>query len=290
MKVIELALNKGKVLAALLLSAGVLISLTAEARPPDMRPPHAKRAKQDESPFVSTVSYGVLSDYADNRTPRAYTHALSGSLSYEFKPQWTVAGSVSLATTTVGGQIYKDDRQAYDETFEPNAGVSLSYKQMFWGMSSWKVFVGGEALMDEASRREGYKGIVSAGTGVGLAFSNIGYMMGHMLSVSGMMNTFEYSASKTANPDYFYTYAFSNTVKFYKQLRLAYTFVLKATHYLDSYVSYAHLNKYGVSYGWDKLSASLTYENGGFTDEGIVDFWYLNQHRRIYRLTASYTF
>ncbi|MCC7405272.1 MAG: hypothetical protein IT288_12810 [Bdellovibrionales bacterium] len=277
--------------AALLLAA-LLVPVGALARPPELKPPHSTRVKkgEEENPLSATVSYGVSTDYADNRTPRAYTHAVSGGLSYELTPEWNVSGSLSVGANTVGGQIYKDQKQSYDETLSPSLGATVTYKQMFWGMSSWKAFAGGEALLDEASRREGYKGILSAGTGVGLAFSNIGYMMGHMISVSGMLNTFEYSADKTANPNYFYTYAFSNTFKFYKELRLAYTFVIKATRYLDDYVGYSHLNKYGVSYSWGDWSAALTYENGGFTDEGIVDFWYLDQYRRLVRLTASYTF
>ena len=264
----------------------------AQARPPELKPTHQSRLKKDEkkSPYSIVLEYEVLTDYADNRTPRGYTHGIGGALGYKFNPTWSVLGTVSMGATTVGGQIPKTEKESYSETISPSAGLTVSHKKKFWGMSSWKVFAGGTALLDEGSRREGYKGLLRMGTGVGLAFSNIGYMMGHMLSASNMLNTFEYGTDKKANPQYSYVYAFSNSLKFYKKLRFGYIFGVKATRYLDGFVGYAHSNKYSVSYSWEKLSTALIYENGGFTDQGYVDFWYINQHRRLLRLTASYTF
>src|SRR5690348_3603507 len=66
-----------------------------------------------ESNWSSFLRYGALSDFADNRTPRAYTNTLAFSSSYKFDPHWSMSGEASLGAEFVGGQIDKDKEQTY---------------------------------------------------------------------------------------------------------------------------------------------------------------------------------
>ncbi|MBK7843095.1 MAG: hypothetical protein IPJ71_05270 [Bdellovibrionales bacterium] len=243
-----------------------------------------------ESAWSGVIRYSVLTDLAQEVNPRSYTHGFLGSLEYSFNSSWSLGGDVSFRAGTVGDQIYKAPQQSKGERIDPEAGIVLNYEFLFFGNNSLKFFGGFDVFLDESSRLEGYLGLFSVGTEMNLVFSDVGLVMGHSFVISEMANTFEYSTEGSANPNLYYNYSFSNSLSFMKSLALNYTFGFKMTQYLDDYLSYSYSNKYGISAKWGQLSTGLSYENGGFTDDGYVDLWYIDAYRRLLKLTLSYLF
>lgn len=197
---------------------------------------------------------------------------------------------MSFRAGTVGDQIYKGPQESKGEKINPGVGMVLNYGLLFLRDNSLKFFGGFDAFLDESSRLEGYLGLFSLGTEMILNFSELGYVMGHSLSVSQMANSFEYSTEGSSNPNLYYNYSFSNGLSLAKSWTLNYTFGFKMTRYLDDFLSYSYSNKYSVSAKWGQLSTGLSYENGGFTDDGYVDLWYIDAYRRLLKLTLSYVF
>jgi hypothetical protein len=253
------------------------------------RPPVTSMAKND-SPWSSMVRYSVLSDYADNRTPRGYTHSVMGSLAYNFTKQLSFDVGAGARAETIEGQISKGKEQSYDEVISPMTSFDLSYERGFLDDDKYSVYAEGEPLWDEASRLEGYKAVLGLGGNVSLRMFGKRWVLTNDLSVSELINSYKYGSNLTANPDYFYTYKLSNVVKIYRGLRASYSFGAKVTRYMDDFIGYSYSNSFSLSYVWPHLSVGLAYDNGGFTDDGTVSLWYLDQYRRLARLVVGYTF
>ncbi len=247
-------------------------------------------AVKAENPWSSMVRYNALTDFADNRTPRSYIHSVMGTVGYSFNKNWGLELGAGARAETIDGQISKGREQSYDETLGPSTSLSLEYQNSFWRGDKFSVYLDGEPLWDEASRREGFKGIVGVGTNMTLRFFDKRYILTNDLSVAELINTFYYGSNLSPNPDYFYTYKLSNVVKIYRGFRASYSFGAKVTRYMDGFHGYSYSNTASLSYVWPQLSLSLAYDNGGFTDQGDISLWYLDQYRRLARVVVGYTF
>lgn len=248
------------------------------------------RPTEMQGTWESMVRYSVLTDFADNRSPRSYVHSVIGALTYNFDKNWSLEGSFGARAETIDGQISKGKEQGYDEVLGPSTSLSLNYGDTFASKDTWGVYVEGEPLWDEASRLEGYKGIVGLGSQASLFFFNRRYVMSHNLNLSQLINTYRYGSDQKANPDHFWTYKLSNVIKIYRGLRASYSFGAKVTTYMDNFVGYSYSNSLGLSYVWPHLSVGLAYDNGGFTDKGEISLWYIDEYRRLARFIVGYTF
>lgn len=253
--------------------------------------PCLSSAKQEpEGPWKGSIRYGVLSDFADNRNPRAYTHAASGQLSYNFGKYWSIGLGVGARAQTIGGQISKGREQTYDEVLSPSSSVSVAFSNTFWSRHKYSLFVDGEPLWDEASRLEGYKAILGGGGSLSANFWAKRLSFIQMLTLHELVNSYAYGSSGTANPDYFYTYKITGALKFYKSFTASYSFGAKVTRYMDDFIGYSYSNSAALSHAWSQLTVTLSYENGGFTDEGDISLWYIDEFRRLVRLSMGYQF
>jgi hypothetical protein len=248
--------------------------------------PHSKIDKR----WPAYFRYSVTSDYADNRSPRGYTHSLGGSLSYNIDSRWSLGMEAELRAETVKGQIEKGKEESYSEVLNPAVSLELAFSDKIFSDHSYAFFAHGTPLMDEPSRREGYKGIVGGGGSLVLAFLGKRYSVGNTLDVSSLINTFDYGGDGEANPDYFYTYRFDNSLRFWGSNKLTVSFGAKVTRYLDGFTGYAYKTSYTLSHSWSRLTLGASYVSGGFTDEGRVNLWYLDQYRRVATLMANYSF
>lgn len=245
---------------------------------------------ENEKLWSGLFAYGSMTDLADSRSPRAFTHSFDGMGEYHFNESWSLAGNLSLGVTSVNGQIPKDPNQSKGETLSPEAGLGLRHRFLFANKNrlissgSWTSF------MDEASRREGYLGLLSLGSQLVLPFKDLNYTMSHGFSLSHLMNTYEYGSNQLANPYLYLSYHLSNAWNFWAQWYLGYDFGIKMTRFLDDYFSYSYSNRYTLSYDGNPLSVELSYENGGFTDHGDVDLWYIDGYRRIVKANVAYAF
>lgn len=234
--------------------------------------------------------YGFGSDFADTRTPRAWNNALGLSFGHNLSEHWSAAVDLGVSAVFVDGKIDKDKQETYAETVNPSTALGLEYGRPFFGRHNWTFGVSVEPLWDEPSRIEGYKGIAGAYTGVTFKLFSKMYTMSHTLSFSNLINSFPYDSEGGSNPDYFYIYGFSNSIRFLKTYKAFYNFGIKMTRYLDGFLSYNYTNTIGLGRSWDKTTVSLTYENGGFTENGDFSLWYLDRYRRLVRLNIGYSF
>lgn len=280
-----------KLLAAILiLSLTPALALAQPAASTRQRRAALAAEPKDQSPWSSMFRYSVATDYVDNRTPRGYSHSLLGNLTYGLSKNWSVEATLGGRAQTIGGQISKGSEQTYDEVLSPTTSFSVGYERGFGDDDKFSLGLEGEPLWDEASRQEGYQGIVGVGANVSLRFFNKYWVISNDLSVSEMINSYRYSSDQTANPDYFWTYKLSNVVKIYKGFRATYAFGAKVTRYMDDFIGYSYLNSVSLSYVWPHVSVALAYDNGGFTDDGTISLWYIDQYRRLGRLVVGYNF
>ena len=96
------------------------------------------------------------------------------------------------------------------------------------------------------------------------------------------------------NPDYFYTYHLATsairTLPQPQDVLQFPGFKTNAASYLDNFWGYDYDNIFGLSDTWGKVTATISYENGGFTDNGDFSLWYIDDYRRIARFSLSYAF
>ncbi len=248
-------------------------------------------AEKEKSNWSSSFYYGVNSDFADNRDPRGYTHSLGTSLGYDFTKGFSASASLGLRAETIGGQIEKEKEQSYSETVKPSVSLGLAYGGgLFSSPHSYSVSGYVEPLFDEISRLEGYKAVVGWGAGVSLNFFDKRWIMSHNVNWGSIINTYAYGSNLNANPDYFYGYSLSNSFRLWRALKFSYAWGIRYTRYLDDYLGYSYNNTYALSYSFDNLLVSLNYSNGGFTDDGEVSLWFIDDYRRIVSLALAYSF
>lgn len=250
--------------------------------------------KQRENKLFDTWSsdlrYSVLSDLADSRQPRGMTHSLSGDVEYHLTPSWTLGGGLNVHADTVNGQIYKDPQQAESEVLSPEAHIFVNYYYVINSQLNINSELSWDFLLDNASRREGYLGVLSASSSVSYWIPEISYALGNKLEISCLMNTYEFSSAGNYNPYEFFKYFFDNTFILSDHWMVGYVFGFKITRYLDNYWQYNYKNSYKIGFSYQSLSISLDYENGGFTDHGEVDLWYIDEYRRVVSLNVAYKF
>lgn len=252
--------------------------------------PVTKITKSDDANWPGWISYGVGSDFADTRSPRAYSHAISGSLGYNFDSNWRADLIIGASTQTVNGQIIKGEEQREAETLSPSTAASLTYSNYFNKQLSYSIGLNGEPLWDEPSRREGYNGIYGVGTGISIRLFRRHYTMSHSLGYSQMSPTYEYNSVGRINQDSFANYSFGNSLKVGAWFNISYSFGGKLTRYLDGSSTYSYSNIVGINRSWNQFSTYASYTNGGFTQDGEVSLWYLDQYRRLFRMGVSYAF
>ncbi len=271
-------------------AASLMLAQASWAQSSNSLRPGDEPFKPELAKWSSSVSWETSSDLAENSSPRAYNHRLIGGLEYRALPEFSLAGLVEMRTLTLNGQIPKGSEQNYEEVFSPLVVLSGSYVQKMFEKHSWRAGMNGSLFLDEASRLEGYKGLLGVNGRLHFNFFDGFYTMGHRVGLSYLMNSFEFGSNLAANPSEFLAYSWMNSFRITDQLRFGISFSARMTRYLDSFVDYNYLTAVSLTQNWEKAYLSLEYENGGFTEEGRVDFWYLNQFRRIVSLSLGATF
>lgn len=240
--------------------------------------------------FSGVMRYSGLTDFAVNRNPRAYTHNLMGALSYQLDENWSLEAVLGVRAETLAGQIEKGKEQTYDEVINPSSAFAVGYSGKFNYNNSFELSASGEPLWDQASRLEGYRGVIGVGGKWSIDFFRRRYILTNDFDLSELINTYRTASDGTANPDHFFTYKLSNVFRLFGQTRFSYTFGAKVTRYLDDFIGYSYQNSFGLSQKFGAFTAILSYDNGGFTDRGEISLWFIDEYRRIARLSLNYTF
>jgi hypothetical protein len=279
-------------LAGLILTAVMGLPMIAGAQTLRMQsgqvtPARAEKSKSDWSGFLR---YGIGSDYASDKKPRAYNNSITGSLGYQFDANWSLSAEAGAKGQFVDGEIEKTENQTASEKLSPSTSVELGREGKFFEYHKVSLFVHGEPLWDEISRREGYRGIFGGGGGVTFNLFDSRYKMSHTVDYSEMNQIYYSSADGEPNPANFITYGFSNSLKLFMGISIGYRFGVKFTRYVDDNTDYSFNNSVSLSKAWGQFTTGLGYENGGFTQDGDVSLWYLDQYRRIFKFSMGYTF
>ena len=99
-----------------------------------------------------------------------------------------------------------------------------------------------------------------------------------------------YNSDGTANPGTSYFYEIGNTLVFNPRWSMEVGFGVKSTRYLDGFRGYAYGTTVAVDYTKGKWTGEFQYENGGYTEDGRVDLWYIDQYRRLVSASVAYNF
>ena len=254
-----------------------------------LRTPLGATGQPAPSPWGTALRYGLSSDLAKSEKPRGYDHVLLGDIEYKINPHWSGSLSLGASAETIDGQISKGQEQSHAETVHPMIELGVYFAESFYH-NPYSIGIHGEPLIDEAARLEGYKGLIGATGDVTFAFFNKRFSMRHTLDGTSLLHTYEYGSDLKANPDYFWTYKWKNDVRFARTWKASYAFGAKVTRYLDGFVGYIYNNTISLIKTWSHTTVALSYDNGGFTDDGYVRLWYIDQYRRVARLMVSYAF
>lgn len=241
-------------------------------------------------PWSGYFRYNIATDYAEQEQPRAYTHVLGGGAKYSINDNWSVTADLTMKTESINGQIEKGPEQSKTEVLNPSVAMEVDYERRFYETHGYTLFMHGEPLMDEPSRLEGYRGIVGVGAAVTFGFFNRRYQFSNTVDASNLINTYDYSLAGASNPDMFYTYKMGHSLRIWRTVKLGYAFGLKLTRRLDASTKHAYNNTVSISNTWRSISMALAYDNGGYTDDGSVSMWYIDQYRRVFQFKVNYSF
>lgn len=246
--------------------------------------------ENDEERWPVSVYYGLSSDYADSRSPRSYTHFLGVNVTYIATEKWSFNGSFGGTADLIDGQIQKRPEQSYAETVNPSLSLSALFADSINDKLSYSVNGHVDPFFDPQSRYEAYRYMYGVRGGLFLSLFKGKYLMGNSIDVSELVGDYSYNSQQQANADTYYTYSWSNSFRPNRKLDISYSFVLRMTRLTNSELTYAYNNNLAVSTFLKKWVLSAVYSNGGFTEQGEVNFWYLDQYRRLLRCIAVYNF
>ncbi len=250
----------------------------------------AQNTEEASRTWSAAAGYGVSTDLADSLSPRLYFQSLDASATYRWKDRWSATGGLMLSFTTLDGKVDKlQEDTVYDST-GASPILSLNYLPDPAMPSPWFANLTGMALLDSASQREGYLGVWSLTGGGAWSFFNDQLTMTHALTVSEVLNQYETSSVGTANPGTSVSYGLNNTISVSSIFSLTLGFGIKQTRYLDGVWDYAYSTSVAGVFAKDNWSCSLSTANGGYTDEGRVSLWYVDQYRRLVTLSFGMQF
>lgn len=242
-----------------------------------------------ESRWLGGIEYSLSTDLAETITPRTYQHGLNGELGYSLSKKWNLSLTLDLLFSSSAGKIEKKEEETIYETLGANPGLGVQYGDAN-SDGNWtflgRFMVPGDAL----SRREGYLGIGILSTAYKSSFLSGKWTMANTLSLMEVFNSYSVSTWGTANPGTSVSYKMSHSLQVYKQINIIYIFGFKQTRYLDGYWDYSFNNIFGLGLNGDNWNVTLSSNEGGFTDQGHVQFWFLDEYRRIVMLTVGLQF
>lgn len=252
--------------------------------------PDAEESRIKSSPLEWSVNYGGTTNLVEETYPRLFTQSLSAGGLYHLSRNWALAGMFSSRFITVNGQVDTGYGETFGERFEPSVGLMLMRSGMFSPEWQWRWIGGGIALLDEASRLEGYQGIpyTSIGTSVHL-FKNK-WLMDHDVRLSEVINSYAGSTDGRPNPTTSLSYRWFNFFRVGNGFSLGAGFGLKMQRYMDGFLGYEYNNSLVAFYTYRQWNFQLAYINGGFVDEGYVSLWFVDQYRRLVSATVSLRF
>ena len=258
---------------------------------PEIEFKDGKNAKKFWDSISFSLFYSVQSDFASELKPRLYSHLISNTLTYNINKNYSLSLSSSFYYISLDEKILlKKDTYGFNDLVTSisrylDLGKFLSAKNSsIFGLSS-------SFPISEKARLEGYKAIPRIYFSLTSSFFDSKYKMNNTFSYRYTINTYEYSPStRVANTRDAFSYSMNHYIKIIKNLTFVLGFGIQYKKNTQGESTYSYNNTQSIKYALSKLFFGLSYQNGGFTDDGDIDFWYVDRYRRNLKAVLGYSF
>lgn len=149
----------------------------------------------------------------------------------------------------------------------------------------------GDIPANQEARIEGYRGSIGVSPALSSNYFDGLLIIKNRLNYSLIFNRYDYSPttfdrSATAN----YGYDLGASVRVIGGLRVGAGLGIRRTRYTDGFHDFSYKNTQTISYTLKSWSLAVKHTNGGYTDDGRVDFWYVDKYRRLVSALLGYEF
>lgn len=248
--------------------------------------------KEDKSPWGFGLGYSISTDFAAEEEPRLYSHSMSASVSYALGDGWSTSGSLGFSYQSIGNKVVTDiDTPSFSPRVSIGGGKSWKLGQAIGGTHSVRVGISTALDFSESARYEGVYTVPGASVGLTSKFFDGIYTLSNSVGGSYVINKYDFSPTDgTINTRNNYSYNMGHRVKLIGDLSARVGFGFRYSQKLDGSTSYSYSNSQSLGYGLGKWSLSVSHRNGGYTEFGDVDFWYIDKYRRLMSASVSYSF
>ncbi len=259
--------------------------------------PQAKSEKkidgdENKSPWGFGLGYSVSTDFAEEARPRQFSHSFSGSMSYALGNGWSTGASLSMSYQSIGNKVVTDiDTPSFSPNVRIGGGKTWKLGYGLGAKHSINVGVGTSLSFSESAQYEGVYTVPGGSVGLTSKFFDGVYSLSNRVGGSYVINRYEFSPTDgTINTRNNYSYRMSHRVKLIGKLSASVGFGIRSSEKLDGSSSYGYSNSQSLSYSLGKWGLGVSHRNGGYTQFGDVDFWYIDKYRRLMSASVSYSF
>jgi hypothetical protein len=253
----------------------------------------ADASKVEERPAYSFgAEYMASSDFAEQLKPRLVRHDMSAYFGYDFRDIVSASVGTNYFFKTVGGSYSKFREDSGISSVSPRLTRAIFPNLEFLGgKHSISAMASGDIPFDEDSRIDGYKGAVVFGPSMVSRYFGDILRIRSRLSYGFIFNRYRFSpTSFDATAKNNYGANFSTSVKIIAGLRAGIGVGARRTIYSDGFDEFSFNNTQSLSYSWSSITATLMHTNGGYTDDGRAQLWYVDRYRRIFSGSLAYDF
>ena len=249
-------------------------------------------AEEAEKPWAIATEYSTSTDFADELKPRIFSHTVSVDASYEIKDWFGVSVGTGFFFKTIGGAISK---------FPEDSGINSVDVALSRVLTKPVAILGGKHTLAAAvfssfpfsddARLEGFYGSVGVGPMLTSKFFDGVLSVKNKANYSFIFNRYDYSPiSQEANSTNSYGYSISGSVRVIGGLKVGAGFGMRRSRYTDGFHDFSYNNTQSISYLWKHWSAAISHSNGGYTEDGNVELWYIDKYRRVISGSLGYEF
>ena len=250
----------------------------------------ADAAMAEERPAYSFgAEYMASTDLAEELKPRLYRHDVSAYVGYDFKDIVSLNVGTNYYFKTVGGSYSKFREDSGISSVSPRLSRPIFENLEFLGgKHTISGLVIGDIATNEDSRIEGYYGAVLAGPTMVSRYLGEILRLRTRLTYGFIFNRYEFSPT-TFDPSAKNSYGadISTSVKIVAGLRAGIGVGTRRTIYSDGFDDFTFKNTQSLSYSWNAFTVSAIHTNGGYTDDGRAELWYVDRYRRIFSGTLA---
>jgi len=244
--------------------------------------------------YDGNLSYRLGTDFAQEREPRAFEHRYraeaAGTKSLNGKPWLRLGANLAVVNRSLDNEIVRD--QDSNSLQDAEIFVSRHFDLGYWGRMKHGIILTGSNLfpLSNQSRYEGYRSVPSGEVSLQTQI-NPTFAVDQRFLVDYVVNTYRFSpVTQEVNPDWGVEYQASLGTRFQKWFRFDVGANVRTTHFLDSTNLLSFNNFQAISFSNQRFSLILAHINGQHLNQEPAGLAYIDQYRRLVRLTAVVMF